>query len=268
MTPGSPRPRPGADHTAFEELAVGHALHALEPEDDLRFRAHLSACAACERAVAEHAQTLSALAYAAPSAEPPPAVLEGIRAGLATPAPVAGADLASGGDDLAARRRRKTVAVPRAWLLTAAASATALVLGLGSWAAMLANQRDEQVARGDRLAQAVEAIERPDARTVQLADGEGRVKAVVIAHGSSMSLVLDGLDPNPADTLYVVWGQDASGDVRAVGTFDVRQSELDVQRDVPLAVPLDQLTTLMVTHEHSRTPPDATSQPVLVAGSV
>ncbi len=66
----------------FEELAAGHALHALEPEDEQLFRTHLSGCARCERALDEHAAALAQLAYAPDAAEPPPSLLEGIRAGV------------------------------------------------------------------------------------------------------------------------------------------------------------------------------------------
>ena len=45
-------------HERFEELAVGHALAALEPEDEQTFLLHLRGCAACERAVAANSETL------------------------------------------------------------------------------------------------------------------------------------------------------------------------------------------------------------------
>jgi hypothetical protein len=271
-------------HVAFEELAAGYALHALEPEDELRFQAHLASCAECERALAEHLDTLEQLAEDA-SATPPPSVLDGIRAavrgetGSAAVGPAVVPDAAGGkggsaaepavDDELSrARRRRDAVQVPRRLLLSGAAAATTLVLGLGAWAAVLQSDRAEQVARADRLEQTVQALQSQDAQTVQLADLDGQVLAVVIAHGEQMSLIIDGLEPNPEDTVYVLWGQSQSGDVRAVSTFDVAHDGLDVLSGVPLQVDMAGLTTLMVTHEHSRTPPAETSQPVLVAGSV
>ena len=59
-------------HDRFDELAVGHALSALEPEDEVVFLAHLPGCASCERALADHRETLGHLAYAAADEEPPP----------------------------------------------------------------------------------------------------------------------------------------------------------------------------------------------------
>ena len=267
------RSRSGGDaHAVFEELAVGYALHALEPQDELRFTTHLASCAACERAVAEHTDTLAQLAYAAPAAEPPPALLEGIRAAVRADAGPAVPDPPSVPEPVAdlatARRRRQAVAVPRSWLTAGAAAAVALVLGLGAWNAVLQNDRDAQVARGDRLASVVETLERRDTRTVRLADFDGEVRAVVVAHGQQMSLVVDGLDRNPEDTVYVLWGQSRDGDVRALGTFDVTAEGLDVRQDMPLQVPVEDLSALMVTHEKGRTAPESTEQPVVVAGSV
>src|SRR3954454_11551139 len=53
------------EHARFEELAAGHALNALEPGDEEAFLAHLTGCAVCERALAEHVETAAHLAYAA-----------------------------------------------------------------------------------------------------------------------------------------------------------------------------------------------------------
>ncbi|MFP5219958.1 MAG: anti-sigma factor domain-containing protein [Actinomycetes bacterium] len=263
-------PRGGDAHTTYEELAVGYALHALEPQDELRFTTHLASCAACERAVREHADTLAQLAYAAPAVEPPPAVLEGIRAAVrADVGPAVRDQPGAGAADLgAARRRRDAVVVKRSWLLSGAAAAVALVLGLGAWNVVLQNERDRQAARVDSLAAVVETLERRDTRTVRLADFDGEVHAVVLAHGQEMSLVVDGLEPNPEDTVYVLWGQNREGDVRALSTFDVTSDDLDVLRGMPLQVPVEDLTALMVTHEKGRTAPERTEQPVVVAGSV
>lgn len=266
------RSRSGGDaHSAFEELAVGYALHALEPQDELRFSTHLTSCAACERAVREHTDTLAQLAYAAPAAEPPPALLEGIRSAVRADVGPAVPDEPSPSrpvTDLAAARRRREVSVPRGWLTAGAAAAVALVLGLGAWNVVLQGDRDEQASRGDRLAAVVETLERRDTRTVRLADFDGEVQAVVVAHGQQMSLVVDGLRRNPDDTVYVLWGQSRDGDVRALGTFDVTADGLDVLQDMPLQVPVEDLSALMVTHEKGRTAPASTEQPVVVAGSV
>lgn len=267
MTPPAPRRRPAADHVGFEELAVGYALHALEPEDELRFGAHLAGCTACAAAVAEHEETLAGLAESS-AAEPPPSVLEGIRAGVAASGRRSAPELPPVLDLDLARRRRAAVVVRRSWLLSGAAAVMVVVLGLGAWNTVLRGDLDEQQERTQTLAATVEALETRDARTVQLADFDGDVQAVVIAHGQQMSLVVDGLEANEEDTVYVLWGQTASGEVRALSTFDVATDRLDVLNGMPLQLPLEELDALMVTQEQGRTPPEQTQQPVLVAGSV
>lgn len=268
-----PLPRRGQapdPHRPFEELAVGYALSALEPDEQARFCEHLAACARCERTLAEHALTLAQLAHAAPPVEPPASLLEGLRAGMAAQprgvplvAPTPAAELA------VVRRRRSAVLVRRSHLLVTAAAVMSLIFGLGGWNAALQRDRDQQAALTGRLASTVQTLESEDTRTVPMASPEGEVLAVAVLHGEQMSLVVDGLAPNNDDeSVYVVWGQSRYGDVRAVGSFDVRSSELDVLAAMRLEPGVGELTTLMVTHEPGRAAPALTTQPVLVSGAV
>lgn len=277
MTGPTPRRESAPEpHERFDELAVGHALSALEPQDEALFAAHLGSCARCERAVAEHAATLAELAHAAPPVDPPASVLEGIRAAVraesrdsvsavpAQPASPPAAPVA----DLGERRRRRSVQVRRAHLLTSAAAVVALLLGLGGWNAALQRDNAEQGARVESLAAAVEALEDEDTRTVRLSSPEGDVLAVAVVQPEQMSLVVDGLAPNDDDTVYVLWGQSRYGDVRAVGTFDVESRELEVLNGLRLEPGVGEVTTLMVTQEPGRTAPAMTTQQVLVSGAV
>jgi anti-sigma factor RsiW len=264
---GTPDP-----HLPFEELAVGYALSALEPDEQARFTDHVSSCARCERDVREHQATLTQLAHAAPSVEPPPSILEGIRAGVRAEARSAAAEawapLPSPPDELADRRRRTSVQVRRSHLLVSAAAAAALLLGLGGWNAALQRDNAEQGERVANLATAVKALESEDTRTVRLASPEGQVLAVAVVQGEQMSLVVDGLRPNADDSVYVLWGQSRYGDVRAVGTFDVERNDLDVLPGLRLEPGVGELTALMVTHEQGRTAPAVSAEPVVVTGDV
>jgi hypothetical protein len=69
----------GGDHETFDELAVGWALHALEPEDEALFVRHLPDCARCARTVAETEEVMASLALDLPPAEPPPDLRERVR---------------------------------------------------------------------------------------------------------------------------------------------------------------------------------------------
>jgi anti-sigma factor RsiW len=270
MTRPSPRREPVPDpHLPFEELAVGHALSALEPDEQARFLSHLSSCARCERTVADHEHTLAHLAHAAPALEPPSSLLAGIRAGVqGVSRPDAASNRPPAPVELAERRARRSVTVRRTHLLTSAAAVVALLLGLGGWNAALQRDVSEGGERYENLAAAVRALESPQTRTVRLSSEQGEVLAVAVVQGQDMSLVVDGLAPNDEDTVYVLWGQSRYGDVRAVGTFDVESGELDVLHGLRLEPGIGEVTTFMVTHEQGRTAPALTTEQVLISGSV
>ena len=61
---------PASDHEIFDELAVGWALHALEPEDEAVFAVHLPGCDRCAATVAETTELMGAMARDLPPAEP------------------------------------------------------------------------------------------------------------------------------------------------------------------------------------------------------
>lgn len=93
-------------HEAYEELVVGYALSALEPEEEQEFLRHLGGCARCEQSLARHRQTLAHLAYAVEPATPPPALLEGIRQRIAAEgAPASASLLPDAGDGAPAGER-------------------------------------------------------------------------------------------------------------------------------------------------------------------
>ena len=261
--------RPDA-HARYEELAAGHALHALEPEDEQVFVAHLSGCARCERDLAEHEATLAHLAYAPDAAEPPPALLDGIRAGVLASgrgasfpeqvvAPVSLEDV---------RRRRDASRMRRAATWVGVAAAGALVVSLGVRNTSLRQERDEQAAWSDRLASAVGQLRDPSTETVPLEGEGGAVGAVALMRGSDMSLVVDGLPVNEAGTTYVLWGESRYGDRRAVGAFDVDEPGLDVLEGMQVQASVSDVTRFMVTREKGEAPPPLPTLPVLASGDV
>ena len=256
------------DHDQYAELAVGYALYALEPEEEQLFLAHLAACATCEKAVAEHAETLAHLAYAAEPADPPPALLEGIREGVRASGREASFPVPVSLD--AAREKRADRQRPglrRAATWVGAAAAFALIASLGVWNTALQRDRDEQQVLTGNLARAVEALRTEGGRTVPLAGDDGQVVAVAIVHDDSMELVVDGLAPNDGDaTSYVLWAKDRVGSVRAVGTFDVTDPGVDVVQDLGLTAAGGDLTRFMVTHEDGNVAPEVSTRAVLAAG--
>jgi anti-sigma-K factor RskA len=259
------------NHGRFEELAVGHALSALEPEDEQVFLQHLPSCAACERDVQEHRETLTLLALSVDPAQPPPSLLEGVRAGMAAgghTAPPSGPPPVpqEGVTSLAAARERRAGRTSRAVQWVGVAAAAALVLSLGAWNLVLRSEREASQQYGDRLAAAVRDLARPDSTSVPLESEDGSVVAVAVAQDSEVSLVVDGLEPNGSGTSYVLWAQDATGVVRPVGAFDVEQSQVDVVEDLSVEGGVESVTAYMVSNEPGDEAPPTPSGPVLASG--
>lgn len=250
-------------HAKFDQLAAGFALSALEPEDELAFRAHLPGCARCEEALLEHSTTMGHLAYAAASEEPPAAVLEGIRAGVRAlrserlrPV-VAPASL----DAARARKAGRTVRLSSALVGVAASLIVALGLvfvsgGLGAKAPQSSDVAFERVLQQQLV---------PGARTVSLA-GDGR--AVAVLNGGKVSLVVAGMSVNDkGNSVYVLWGKSRYGGVRAVGTFDVTSSKALAITNLGTVTP-GTLSLLMVTREKGRSAPAVTTQRPVLSGQV
>lgn len=256
-------------HVRFEELAAGHALAALEPGEEQEFVTHLAACAPCGRALAEHLDTLSHLAYAADPVELPVALLDGIRTQVRATGPVARPSISvsevSEPIDLDAARRRRMPA-PQRWVGVAAAAA--LVLSLGVWNVSLQRSQSATKEQTAALTSAVRLLESPSTRRVALADEDGRPVAFAVLHGRSrVSLVVSGLPANdPKRSTYVLW-QTGDAGTRAVGVFDAKGNEVVVVRDLPLVDGMA-YSAFAVTQESGRKAPRAPGALPVANGSL
>jgi hypothetical protein len=248
-----------ANHELYEELAVGHALNALEPEEEVTFLAHLPGCAACERAIAVHQETMGHLAYAAATEEPPASLLEGIRAGVsasgrsgAFPAPAS----------LAAARQRRTVRMTTALIGVAASFVLLAALVITSVNLNSRNNDLQQTTASFRAS--VSELLKPGAKDVPLAGSNGQAAAVIT--GSDVKLVLSGVKANDAKKeIYVLWEQNGNSIPRAAGTFDVLPGEITVvSTGLKLSDPAS-VSRLMVTREPGRTAP-ANASEILYTG--
>jgi len=200
--------------TGIHELTAGYALDALDPDERRAYEAHLEGCAQCRDELAAFWQTTDALAVAASG-----------------PAP--GAELR--GRILAGARQEKQVVVPlesrrqrRVPVLAATAAVAAVVaLALGLWAASLSSDLDGTRAALERAQSAATVLADPDARTVALEEGEGRL--VVDDEGRAV-LVADGLGPAPAGKTYELWVVSHGGAPQRAGVFPGEEQGRDVVR--------------------------------------
>jgi anti-sigma-K factor RskA len=224
-----------SDHGTFDEMAVGYALHALEPEDEAVFAVHLPTCPRCAATVAETGEVMAALAADLPAAEPPDEVRIRLRAAVAaTEQRAAPAAPRPGDDDArpAAAPAAPTPERPPVWrrVLPGAlvAAAVATILGLGLWNVVLAQSRDELRATVAEQEAVMTALLRPGRATVATLDGDGRPVATVVARSGELQVITHGLSVNEAATTsYVVWGL-GGDEPEALGTFDVGRSQMDL----------------------------------------
>lgn len=254
-------------HDRFEQLAVGYALSALEPDEEQDFARHVAGCDACSRALVDHHETLAHLAYDAVAEAPPPSVLEGIRAGVRAsgragsfPAPSPAPATLD-----AARRRRQDRTVRWTTAMLGAAASLILVVALLIVNAGLSSKQEDTQQANQRLSEAVNQLLVSGASKVDLAGGSG-TRAVAVVNGPTVSLVLSGVPVNDRSTsVYVLWEQSKAGDVQAVGTFDVVSDDLAVVSGLRLHS--TELKALMVTHEKGREAPVVTTEEPILAGT-
>ena len=257
---GDPRARRGGDHALFDELAVGWALHSLEPEDEALFVRHLPDCARCARTVSETSEVMAALAADLPAAEPSARLGERLRAAVERTDQVRGtapddapdlADLADLDDfdepvaEPAPPRRatgfpayehvgaagRQPAPTPWRRMLPSilVAAAVVVILALGTWNVMLSEARTSAEAAARQQSEVVDKVLQPGQATIaRLSDDGGHEVATVVARPGSVQVVTDGLAVNDRTRfVYVVWGMRDSGAV-PIGTFDVVRSQMDL----------------------------------------
>jgi anti-sigma-K factor RskA len=198
--------------SGIHELSAGYALDALDADERRRFEEHLAECDRCREDVSAFLEVTSALAVAAPSAEPPPELRERIL----TTARAEGQNVIP----LAPRRERRQFLVPA--VAAVAAAAAAVAIGLGLYSASLSNDLDD--AR-----RAVALLSDPDAEVVALQEGRGRL---VVQPDGDAALVLAGL-PERADKTYAVWVIEGETPQPA-GLFDEASDATVVQVERPV----------------------------------
>lgn len=264
-------------HEQWDELAVGYALSALEPDELDRFLQHLVGfCPDCSRSVADMNVVGAELASAIPVPQPRadlkadvlaaalaarPAVAQSTadlpgsvsEAEPAAPAgPAAAAPERAGAhrvpDELAVRRTRRSSAGRTGWLVAAAAAVIAIVMTLVTVAAV--NGRgDQQNVAGSRVAE-----------LVPMRTDSGQTVAAVVAHKESVVVVPYGIEANPKTSTYVLWGIESNTSAPvALGVFDVDKSGAKPVQVASDSGGYGMFSIFAISEEPGRTAPSAPS---------
>ena len=240
-----------AAHERWRELAVGHAMSALEPADDAELRAHLAGCADCRELVAATERAMAELAMTVPAAAPPP----GLRARILDAAREAEQPAEAPPPAVS----RLPLQIP-SWLVAAAAVVLLAVVAVGAWLLVGGGSSGPSDPVADRCA----AVRCP---TVQLTSQ---------GHEVATAMVLDGVVYVRPDQLprndasrdeYVLWRLRPGASPAAVGGFDVGADAARAVAVGQLGVPLGQVSEFALTREPGRTPPPAPTTAIVAAGS-
>jgi hypothetical protein len=262
------------DHSTFDELAVGWALHALEPEEEAVFARHLPGCARCAETVAETTEVMGAMAADLPQAAPSDAL--GFRLREA----VAGTDQAATEHTRAHRpdrhavpAERPTLPVPmprpsprprRALAGVLVAAAIAAIAGLGIWNVVVGADRAEVQTTVAEQRELLSALLTPGRATIAPLDGDGGAVATVVARDDRLQVVTYGLEVNDADsTTYVVWGL-GGGAPEALGTFDVDRSQMSLRTVGSGLTGLDDFAQYGISIEPGQEAPSAPTEVVAI----
>ena len=235
--------------TGIHELTAGYALDALDASERDSFEAHLPGCEQCQQELESFWTTTAALALAASGPEPPAALRERILADV-------GAEPRQNVIPLVPRRSRVAPA-----LGAVAAVAAVVALAFGLWGSNLSSDLDETRSALERERAAAAVLADPDARSVALVEGDGRL--VVGADGTSV-LVVDGLGPAPAGKTYELWVSAQGQDPVPAGVFPGSDG-----RDVALLdEPVDAGEVVLVTIENAGGVEAPTSAPIAASDPV
>jgi anti-sigma-K factor RskA len=245
------------DHTLFDELAAGYAVHTLEPHDELVFLGHLRHCDRCEQSLADYGEVTAAVAGVTPAAEPPPELRSRILAAALSegpretqePEPDDGPQL----PPVVPLRRHR----PRRWLAATAAAAAAVIVAGGVWAGL-------GRSGGNAPAPLVACVQAHQCTEVTLtaAHGHKTVGRLIIKNGTVWMLPSDMAADNVSRQIYVLWQITGSRTPLSVGSFDVRAGAHGPVRVGTLATPYRGTWAFAVSLEHGRSIPAQPSRPV------
>ena len=198
---------PHESHRVWDELVAAHALHALEPADELRLRYHLEDCPSCREQLDAFSLVAAQLGALADDESEPPTwtAIHDRMVGL-TAMPNADAP-ATASTPLPLRRR----AAGR--MLAAAAMVTIVAIGVAVGSQLVGGSSSS-------ISVALAACrQQTGCRVIEMHGQKGDSAAVLVEAGHA-SLVPIKLPTPPVDRRYVLWQLPRDGSPNPVVTFD------------------------------------------------
>ena len=270
----------------LNEQAVGWALHALEPDEEMAVLLHVPHCPSCQSVARDAEGVLSHMGAAVEQVDVPPSLRNSLMAAVAETA-----------QDAVPTTRMPVVEAPAiplprhrvpepagastgpgrsrgSWLsrrrLVTASVALIGVLAIGGLAirtTQLEQESQTLTARAQSVADLFQQLDRPGTKHAVLASltTGGTTAAVVVADGKRQVFSI-GLPSNATDSTYVLWGLRSGAAAAPLGAFDVSATDAGV-RTVGVGAQSDGYTDYAISIEPGRAAP-ATPTDVLAKGSV
>ena len=249
-----------AGHAAWDELAAGYAVNALEPEDEHAFLDHLRGCDRCRATLDELTQVTGQLGYAVEPAEPPDELRRRILDAAAAERPAVFGTTPPVTALGAARERRRAPAVRLGSLTTAAA--VLVVFALGAWNLTLRGDTRAKQEALQRRDKALTCLAAPDSRKFTMTSAGGE-RATSCLSGGRAYLVVDRLDRNDrASSLYVLWWMGRDDGLHPVGGFDVDAAGTAVY-ELPLGAGPADVKAMAISLEQGRDVPAAPTRRIV-----
>jgi hypothetical protein len=226
------------------EQAVGWALHALEPDEEMAVLLHVPQCATCQVAVREADAVLSSLGAAVEQVEPPASLREAILSAAGDTPQVSSTSRRAAPAPLPQSRHRLDEPTPPAtpprsrgsWptrrRLVAASVALIGVLAVGGLAVrttQLEQQSETLTAQAQSIADLMGQLDKPGVRHAMLADAStGATTAAVVVVDGKRQVYVVSLPANSKNNTYVLWGLRAGAAPAPLGPFDVESGDKGV----------------------------------------
>ncbi|MGH3918201.1 MAG: anti-sigma factor domain-containing protein [Pseudonocardiaceae bacterium] len=251
------------------ELAVGWALHALEPAEESLVATHMPDCPACTRTVTETEEVCATLGLSVPEVIPSAELEQRVLAVaidreaapvVPSPSPLPPPTPPARHITESWRSRPGLLAMAAALVLVAAVGV------LGVRVVQLSDERNQAASQVTAISEAVHRAADPAAVRVPLVTEGGGAVGMVLASPGGVAVVATRLPDNRvADEIYVLWGL-SDRPPTALTAFDVAPDVAGLHA-VPSAKGAGNFTGYAVSLEPGRRTP-ATPTKVLASGQV